>query len=286
MYKSLEFSEDGLYNRDLFLGNFNEVNFYFEDNKKEYLYEAFLSKLFNYKVFSVFCLNGKPSVKNKFDELKIKDINNFNKSVFIVDDDFDILLKKDIYNYSNFIYIGKYNFEACLFEKNNINFIIKYMFRCTENEVCKFFDYDSWSKKFLLQIKPFIILYAAIIKSECGLSIFENSIISKNGDILLSKYIDFYNAFSSKCSNCNEYIKEISKIIQKDFHGCIDDFICGKFLFRIFLSKTEKKRLAGFGKDELIFYILGERTNNYIFEELKNKICAFINNNCKKNNLV
>ena len=77
---------------------------------KENFYELFLEKLFDNQDLNVNvqCLNGKTTIKSKFDNLKLENKEIFEKIVFIVDSDFDQFLKKDIYNYKNFIYLNKY----------------------------------------------------------------------------------------------------------------------------------------------------------------------------------
>ena len=68
MEEELKYSDNALLNLDLFFDN--EINFYIEDEGKEYRYETIFNELFNVKIESIFALGGKNNLKKKYKQLK------------------------------------------------------------------------------------------------------------------------------------------------------------------------------------------------------------------------
>ena len=101
----LFYSGDALYVKDKFLGDNTDLNFYFEDEHKEYFYEKLLKRLLCKSKIGIFCLSGKPSLYKKYSEVSNGSMNK--KSIFIADGDFDKLLVLEMIDAENFIYLEK-----------------------------------------------------------------------------------------------------------------------------------------------------------------------------------
>jgi hypothetical protein len=114
-------SADYLLAESVFYEQFNEVQFYFEDNRKDEMYFLILKKLFpNVQFEKVFGLNGKKSVIDKAE----KSTNRKNR-IFIVDKDFDDLINIRRTDLKNLFYLERYSIENYFFEEESIkSFII------------------------------------------------------------------------------------------------------------------------------------------------------------------
>lgn len=108
-------SIEALFARDIFFGEFNDVNFYVEDEDQENLYFEILNKLFDkVKIDQIFPLGGKANVLVHAADLSSR---RFGKSVYIVDKDFDDLLGEKVLN-DNVFYLSKYCIENFLIEEH------------------------------------------------------------------------------------------------------------------------------------------------------------------------
>ena len=138
MEEELKYSDHALLNMDLFFNN--EVNFYIEDEGKEYRYETIFNELFDIKIESIFALGGKANLKKKFHELKDK--KKLEKCFFIADSDFDYILKKDWIEDQHFIYLQKYEIENYIVDKNAIVKFLKNELSCMESKAEKILNYE------------------------------------------------------------------------------------------------------------------------------------------------
>src|SRR6476620_3681297 len=113
-------TESYLFAESVFFEQFNKVEFFFEDEKREELYYVILRKLFPDVQFQkIFCLNGKDSVIEKAETSK-----NKKKRIFIIDKDFDDLLGIVRHDLPNLFYLQKYSIENYYFEEEAIRMFI------------------------------------------------------------------------------------------------------------------------------------------------------------------
>lgn len=106
----ISYSDIGLAGRDIFLAEFSDVLFYFEDENQEAFYEKLVSIIApNYLTSAVSCLRGKDNV------IKMaREKNELRRPrVFIVDKDFDDILDA-IEVAEGLIYIDRYCLENYL----------------------------------------------------------------------------------------------------------------------------------------------------------------------------
>lgn len=107
-------STDALFARDIFFGEFNDVNFYVEDEDQENLYLEVLNKLFDkIKINQIFPLGGKANVLVHAADLTSR---RHGKAIYIVDKDFDDLLGNKVHK-NNVFYLSKYCIENFLIEE-------------------------------------------------------------------------------------------------------------------------------------------------------------------------
>ena len=124
MSDTLQYSDNGLMNRMIFLSTSNEINVIVEDVGKEYEYEQIFDRLFDGKIVvnHIFPMNGKPGVIKAFNQYgaTYKD----KKVFYIVDGDFDEIMEKKEIDDPQFIYLKDYNIEDYYIDKKAI---IKYV---------------------------------------------------------------------------------------------------------------------------------------------------------------
>lgn len=107
-------STEALFARDIFFGEFNDVNFYVEDEDQENLYLEILNRLFDkVKIDQIFPLGGKANVLVHAADFSS---HRFGKSIYIVDKDFDDLLGDKVQK-DNVFYLSKYCIENFLIEE-------------------------------------------------------------------------------------------------------------------------------------------------------------------------
>lgn len=117
-------SDGYLFAESVFFEQFNKVEFFFEDQKKEELYFIIVKKLFPEIEFDrIFTLNGKRSVIEKAK----KSVGRKNR-IFVVDKDFDDLLGILKIDLKNLFYLQKYSIENYFFEEEAfLSVLISYL---------------------------------------------------------------------------------------------------------------------------------------------------------------
>ena len=273
------FSADALYNRDYFLGQYSEINLYFEDNKKEYFYELLMKRLLNCENIGIFCLEGKPSLYKKYDEINGE---SKNKSIFIADGDFDKLIGITMINSDSFIYLEKYNIESYLFDKDAIIKFISGNFKISNKEASEIINFDSWLEKTIFNLSEFFILCAVQKKLLPDEKIFYFDIFDNDGSILINKCQEKKEKILEVISE-DELMQEVSKLKEKvklDYNDDYSFIICGKHLFhslKNFIRYTSKKMKLGhpFYDDDFQYFIVN-CMNMLSLDYVKNKIDKFL----------
>ena len=279
----LAYSNEGLFNRDYFLNQYTEMNFYFEDTGKEYFYEILLGRLLEYKNLGVFCLNGKQSLYKKHEELLGKQENE--KSIFIADGDFDKLIGLEMIECENFIYLEKYNIESYLLDIESINTFIQGNFKVSYSKLSLYIDVESWYKKTIVDLSHFFVLYSIQKKLLPDEKIFNFDIIKPNGDILLEKYSEKKSYILGKISDTelDNTIEEINNKIFLEYNNDYSFIICGKHLLKSLKNKIRdimrRKNIGHNFYDNDFEYFIINNMDMTTFYFIKESIQKFIKKN-------
>lgn len=161
-------SMEGANALDLFYVGFNEVNFYFEDQDQENLYEEIIKKLFpELNFFRVFPLHGKPSVITHAKQSKKN--NDIKNPIYIVDKDFDDLLGT-IINDDRIFYLDRYCIENYLLDEDAlIKVLIETYPKEKKDELKKNIDLPSFYAESMGSLRPLFKLFYSVQKLGLGL---------------------------------------------------------------------------------------------------------------------
>ena len=279
MNEELKYSDNGLLNKDIFFNN--DINFYIEDEEKEYRYETIFKELFpNIKIETILGLGGKNNLKNKYVELKNKNMlkNNF----FIADLDFDFLLNKDIIENKHFIYLEKYEIENYIIDKNAIIRFLKNELCCRETEVNKLINYDIWIQETCDKLYDLFIYYLIVQKNDIELKNTNenaNSYFDDNGIVKIQKINEYHEKLKEMLKlqgkNIEEEIANAKKVVIEQYGKEFSKLIRGKFIISKYLSyvisqKQNKKRKVN--EKNLIDYLFDwfdKNSLNFIKDQVK-----------------
>ena len=234
MNEELKYSDNGLLNKDIFFDN--DINFYIEDEEKEYRYENIFKELFpNIKIETILGLGGKNNLKSKYIELKSK--NMLKSNFFIADLDFDFLLNKDIIENEHFIYLEKYEIENYIIDKNAIMRFLKNELCCREMEANKLIDYDVWIQETYNKLYNLFIYYFIVQKNNIEIrntnenanSYFDDSGIVKMQ--LIDKYYEkLKEILNLRGKDIEEEIANAKELVSKQYGKEFSKLIRGKFI--------------------------------------------------------
>lgn len=161
-------SMEGATALDLFYVGFNEVNFYFEDQDQENLYEEIIKNLFpELKYSRVFPLHGKTSVLTHAKQSKTD--SNIKNPIYIVDKDFDDLLGTMI-NDDRIFYLDRYCIENYLLDENAlIKVLIETYPKEKIDELKKKIDLPNFYAESMNSLRPLFKLFYTVQKLDLGL---------------------------------------------------------------------------------------------------------------------
>lgn len=259
MDDGLQFTEEGELNRYLFYSDLNEINFIVEDKDKEYEYETIFKRLFKgkYKIASIIAANGKPGVKQAFEEFGEVDVNCPERNNFyIVDGDFDKYIHKDdMVRNEHFIYLNKYNIENYFIDEKAVLKFAKGKLHLLDKSVHSVINFTYWKETITQQAGKLFLLYCTVQKilpTEQNVSRSEYLFLnSETGFEKQNGYETYYDYIVTKKSDIDLDIKDVGEI-----HDSLDgtdyfDFICGKFLLTSLFVYLRGKIKENFTKNEL-----------------------------------
>jgi hypothetical protein len=275
--EQLSYSDEALLNRVLYYYDINDINFFFEDSEKEYEYETILNRLFNnnYNISTVFCMGGKPKLKEAFNQFG----SGNKKNVYIADADFDFVLEKDIVNNDCFIYLDYYNIENYYIDKMATHLFMKGDLRKSNELIEKEIDFDNWYLKITKQLYELFLIYIAIQKN-----IPEIKNVSRNpylhidcntGFCSEEKFNEYYLEISEKITDLEKEIKECDALVHKKYGEEIDRVICGKYYFQSLYQYVVKKSKGKFNRDTFKWALICNFDISKL-ETIKNKILKLI----------
>lgn len=161
-------SSEGANALDLFYVGFNEVNFYFEDQDQENLYEEVVRKLFpELKYSRVFPLHGKKSVLAHAEQTK--NDKNISNPIYIVDKDFDDLLGTIIKD-DRVFYLDRYCIENYLLDENTlVSILIETYPKFKREEIKRAIDIPGFYTQSMNSLLPLFRLFYAVQRLGLGL---------------------------------------------------------------------------------------------------------------------
>jgi len=241
-FDDIGYSNYGLAGRDLFLAEYSDVVFYFEDADYEPVYEKLISIIApEHFSTSVFCLGGKTEVLKK-----AKTENDISKPrVFIVDKDFDDILNEK-QHLTGLIYLERYCLENYLLSMKAIASVIIDRFTLSAAAFhAKCADYDVFLKRLLLRYEELTRLFIVSRKFRLkipttGLEIDELVAGEQIADILPDDIISAYKEklLASTAVDC-DWITDgvvLDELVNCAFDEAgggkpVTDHFCGKHLF-------------------------------------------------------
>jgi hypothetical protein len=288
-----KYTNSALAARDIFLAEFQEVLFYFEDANHEAVYERFVAKLFpKLKISNIFCLGGKSEILKK-----IKENSQKGKArVFIVDKDFDDLLKK-LSVHDELYYLTRYSLENYLLNWDAIKEIAIEEFegakRLAEiNQLTE--DFEQFWGRIFEQVEKLTRLFIVARRYDVAIATtkveYQTYLEKEEGKYELIPSDDLIREYKNSVQkNCNlatnEWLTdndslqhELSRAFDKlDNHQVIlaqekSDHFCGKHLLGFMLHYADTKlgsKLLGISKKKIYLKLL-----NYLREDDLAKIRA------------
>lgn len=231
----LLFSDEAEATRAVLFQGQNSINFYVEDKNKEYEYETILRNLLGneYRIRAVFSANGKPGVKERYEEFgsETEGVRNF----YIVDGDLDrYTFPEEMIDDECFIYLEPYNIENHFIDEEATILYIQGKKRTRYEETKALIDFVTWKDRIVTEASELYLLHCYVQKVKLGIPNTKRSAYS---------FID--ESGFKKENSIDDYRKEIEAISQID-SGILDEIrsnyfaingedyfnlICGKFLF-------------------------------------------------------
>jgi hypothetical protein len=159
-------SLQALASQDVFWTQFNEVNFYVEDEKKEHFYLKILQKLFyGVRISKIFPLGGKTRVV----EQAATALDDKTR-VFIVDNDFDSILNQ-VVDYKNLFYLKRYSIENYLIEEEAIyELTLEHDTTLSFENFQRTFNYSDFENDCVSVLQPLSCAFLTICRYSLGIS--------------------------------------------------------------------------------------------------------------------
>ena len=260
----LNYSNEGLSNRVLFLSDFNSINIYVEDVGKEYEYENIFERFFDneIKLFSIFPLGGKECVLKTFQEKGIVDSDG-KVNIYIVDGDFDNIWDDCKIHSPNVIYLSRYNIESYYCSKEAVIKFMRMFLRSKREDVENLIQFDNWLHNFCSTMTSLFILFA-LVKKHCptipnvGISI--KKFLDENGDLITENMNDYRSEISNNIEFIDSIEVEIKEKIDKNFVGNNEEknlsIICGKFQIESLCRYLKGRCGKNISRDSLRNYLI------------------------------
>lgn len=250
----LDYSYDGLINRDLFYQSLNTINIYVEDRDKEYEYETIFGRLLgeSIKIETIFGVGGKNELINAYN-VKCKDSSNA-KNIFIADLDFDCILNKEMIEDKNFVYLDQYCIENYLIDKFAVKKFMKGRVKKTLEEVENIIKYDDWFNRTTNDLYELFILFMIIQSKDIrmkNVNKSEHRYLKNTKDeswqLDQSKYDEYYSEIKEELPNINQLIQEMDYRVNKELKLDKHTVISGKNYIaslKKYLSKFSKRPIG------------------------------------------
>lgn len=263
MDEKLQYSENGLQNRVLFLSKSNDINIIVEDEGKEFEYEQIFERLLGneIKINHIFPMKGKPGVIKAFNKYGISYENK--ECFYIVDGDFDLIMDKKEIDNSHFIYLKNYNIEGYYVDKNAVLSFVAGKMKKTKKELKQMIDLDEWEIQTTRVLVELFICFMIIqdycpTKRSIGAQSEYFYIEENTGLFSYEKVSNYINDEKKDCLNYDtlyiKYLEKYNTLLNKDPYR----IICGKYLLRgldSFIRKQMGKQI-NFRFEDFKFYLI------------------------------
>ena len=272
----LNYSEDALLTRVLFLSSDIKLNVFVEDIDKEYEYEELFERLLpsSIEIGCIFPTGGKLRLEEAYHLFGTT--NDYGKTFFIADGDFDLALERDIIIADNFIYLDRYNIESFLIHKETIIKFMRPKLKKTFSETEKTIKYDEWLNCIVPYFEKLFSLHYVVQKNcheienvKRGYSRF----LLSNGLPKEEEYIKYLNEISTYVPNVeNEVYDSIIKLRNIYSTGL---FVCGKYYIgslKLYLNTFLRKKLS----DDDIRSALLSGFDLSVLSKLRQKIFSYL----------
>lgn len=256
----LNYSNEALLSRVLFLASSTELNIFVEDDGKEYEYEEIFERLLpdGIHINIIFPTGGKLQLEEAYDLFGKS--SEYGKCFFIADGDFDLALGRKQINAPNFVYLEKYNIESYLIEGTCAANFMRPILREQIEKTVQIIEYNNWKAIISPFFKKIFALHYIVQKNNLGIKNVDKGapyFIDKNGlpnENNLDRYI---NEVKSFLPNVESKIPDTIEKLESIYGEEATCFVCGKYLIeslaRFLGSKLKKKKI---GYEELERYFI------------------------------
>ena len=274
----LEYSEDALLNRVLFISGRDKVNLFVEDTKKEYEYEELVEKIFteDFKLRCIFPTHGKLNMIEAYN--LFGNDEEYGKNIFIADGDFDILLGIDMIVADNFIYLEKYNIETYLIDEDAIIKSMRPRLHMEKQQTADKVNFQFWYSTLIPFFQNLFVLHCLVQKevpSIQNVARNPNSFLLSNGLPNESQYQKYKTEIKEEIEDIEGKLTSLKTEMELAAQGDDLKFICGKYLLAslcLYLNKLTKKKIdSNKLKAELLSRIDANK-----FTYLKEKIITYL----------
>lgn len=256
---ALNYSDEALLSRVLFLASPTTLSVFVEDAEKEYEYEELFEKIFptELKIDCIFPTGGKLKLEKAFSLFGSS--SEYGKTFFIADGDFDVALNKSMIVADNFIYLKRYNIESYLL---NEDAVLKYMRpRLQKNihETRDIIKYNDWIEV----LSPFYNkLFALHYVVQMYASEIEN--VGRNpARFLNNKGYPNENQFDAYINEIKTIIPDVAKKLDLALQKLIDTygsdtsaFVCGKYYIHALKLLLNTKLSKKINEDEVKAFLI------------------------------
>ena len=238
MVKRLEYSEDALMNRMLFLSNANDINIVVEDTNHEYVYENIFERMLGdeIKIESIFPMNGKSGVEKAY--------------------------KKNgkYYKGKPTFYIVGYNIESYYIEKQSVEKFMSWKMKKRKVEVSSIIKFDHWRLETLKKSTE-LFLNFVISKKEIPqdktIGTY-NKFVMQDGKINCDEIDSFISDLEYKIENYDIKKKAIVERFYCELNGDPVRLICGKYLINCLQRYLIAITGVNFKKDDFIYSLCND----------------------------
>lgn len=276
----LNYSDEALISRVLYLISSTELNIFVEDTGKEYEYEEIFERLLldEIHINLIFPTGGKSKLEEAYTLFGKSD--EYGKCFFIADGDFDIALEKERINAPNFIYLKRYNIESYLLDKSGVIRFMRPKLKKTISETEELIEYENWERKITPYFKSVFALHFLVQFNK----IYQLENVGRKAGFFINdkglpnefNFKRYLNEIEKYIPNANSNIFNTISSLENIYGTESSCFICGKYflesLSRYLSSKLKKKKI---GYEELKSFLISNFDIKSI-EYVRDKLYAYI----------
>lgn len=275
--EDLRYTEDGESARAILYQGFNDVNIFVEDRDQEYEYEVIFKKILgsDYRIAAIFSANGKPGVKERYNEYgsSTEGVKNF----YIVDGDFDrYICPAEMIHDNCFIYLKPYNIENHLIDEEAVILFIQGKNKILYDTAKNLIDFSSWSSRIVQEAEKLFFLFCYVQHRCLGIENVGRSPYSMLDDYGFVKD-HVCEAYRSEIISMEMIDEVLLQKIRNDYIAINGEnyyqLICGKFLLASLTKYLRSKTHASFKTDDFRWFLV-TNINPLSMEYVKQRIVS------------